>query len=84
MRTIDFYRTEFLAYLEEKIQTKRPENLYAPITYIVRLGGKRLRPVLTLMATEVFGSGYKEGRNQWSQLPTGWSLLQLLHMSCQK
>jgi geranylgeranyl diphosphate synthase type II len=31
-----------------------PKNLYEPIQYILSLGGKRLRPVLTLMSAEVF------------------------------
>ncbi len=32
-----------------------PSNLYDPIRYILTLGGKRVRPVLTLMAAELFG-----------------------------
>lgn len=35
---------------------KEPKNLYEPIQYILALGGKRMRPVLTLMATEVFNT----------------------------
>jgi len=34
---------------------KTPSNLYDPIRYILTLGGKRVRPVLTLMAAELFG-----------------------------
>jgi geranylgeranyl diphosphate synthase type II len=34
---------------------KEPNNLYEPISYILHLGGKRLRPVLTLLSCEVFG-----------------------------
>ena len=33
----------------------KPLNLYAPITYIMNLGGKRLRPALVLIASELFG-----------------------------
>jgi geranylgeranyl diphosphate synthase type II len=33
-----------------------PANLYEPITYMMSLGGKRLRPVLTLMAADLFGT----------------------------
>jgi geranylgeranyl diphosphate synthase type II len=33
-----------------------PENLYAPISYMMSLGGKRLRPVLALMAADMFGA----------------------------
>lgn len=31
-----------------------PSNLYEPIRYIMSLGGKRIRPVMVLMATELF------------------------------
>lgn len=60
MLSIDSYRENFTAYLEDKIQTKEPESLYEPITYILKLGGKRLRPVLTLMTAEIFGVDYKK------------------------
>ncbi len=33
---------------------RKPEGLYEPIVYTLRLGGKRLRPALTLMACEMF------------------------------
>lgn len=32
-----------------------PSNLYDPIRYFLKIGGKRLRPVLTLLATDLFG-----------------------------
>lgn len=60
MHSIEQYRNKFISYLESKTTTKKPKNLYAPITYILELGGKRLRPVLVLMATEVFGTDYKK------------------------
>lgn len=60
MHSIEHYRNEFISYLESKTATREPINLYEPITYILSLGGKRLRPVLVLMATEVFGTDYKK------------------------
>lgn len=60
MHSIEQYRSEFITYLEAKTETKEPLNLYEPITYILGLGGKRLRPVLVLMATEIFGKDYKQ------------------------
>ena len=60
MHSIPEYSSLFLEYLEEKSTTKEPQNLYEPIGYILKLGGKRLRPVLTLLAAELFGSDYKE------------------------
>jgi geranylgeranyl diphosphate synthase type II len=32
-----------------------PRELYEPIEYIMQLGGKRLRPVVTLMSCDIFG-----------------------------
>ncbi|WP_373516698.1 polyprenyl synthetase family protein [Pricia sp.] len=60
MHSIDFYLTAFISYLEEKTEAKEPRNLYEPMTYILDLGGKRLRPVLTLMATEIFDGDHKQ------------------------
>jgi geranylgeranyl diphosphate synthase, type II len=34
---------------------QEPQQLYLPITYTLDLGGKRLRPVLVLMACDIFG-----------------------------
>lgn len=33
---------------------KQPANLYDPIRYILQIGGKRIRPLLTLMAADLF------------------------------
>lgn len=33
-----------------------PERLYQPISYIMSLGGKRIRPALVLMAADLFGA----------------------------
>lgn len=33
---------------------KHPSKLYEPISYIMRLGGKRIRPVLLLLSSEMF------------------------------
>nr|WP_246849077.1 polyprenyl synthetase family protein [Aquimarina sp. U1-2] len=49
-----------MEYLSKQKITKEPKNLYEPIAYILSLGGKRLRPTLVLMATEIFGGSYKE------------------------
>lgn len=39
---------------------KQPQNLYEPIDYILSLGGKRIRPVLTLMAADIFDGDHKK------------------------
>jgi geranylgeranyl diphosphate synthase type II len=60
MLSIEKYQQEFITYLEEYSTYKEPKNLYDPITYILGLGGKRLRPVLTLMAADIFMGDYKK------------------------
>ncbi|MCD0469634.1 polyprenyl synthetase family protein [Flavobacterium sp. JAS] len=59
MHDISQYQDFFIQYLEKQSINKEPKNLYEPITYILGLGGKRMRPVLTLMASEVFDTDYK-------------------------
>ena len=54
------YTKKFNSYLDQQILGNSPKSLYDPIHYILKLGGKRLRPVLTLMATEMFQKSYEE------------------------
>ena len=60
MHTISDYQKYFLEYLSKKTIKKEPKNLYEPISYILTLGGKRLRPVLVLMTSEIFGGPYEK------------------------
>ena len=41
--------------LEKLDYNRQPEELYTPIDYTLSLGGKRIRPVLCLMACDMFG-----------------------------
>jgi geranylgeranyl diphosphate synthase type II len=59
MHSIYQYQEFISAYLESQYETKEPRNLYEPVHYILKLGGKRIRPVLTLMSAEVFDADYK-------------------------
>jgi geranylgeranyl diphosphate synthase type II len=59
MHAIHQYQEFFITYLENQTINKEPKNLYEPIDYILGLGGKRMRPVLTLMTAEVFDTDYK-------------------------
>ena len=59
MKSIETYQKQFLAYLEAYKSIREPKNLYEPIQYILNLGGKRLRPVLTLMTTDCFDGEIK-------------------------
>lgn len=58
MHDIIQYQDFFIKYLQNQNIHKEPVNLYEPIEYILGLGGKRIRPVLTLMAAEVFDTDY--------------------------
>jgi len=60
MLTTETYQKEFVKYLEQYVSLKEPQNLYEPIWYILKLGGKRLRPVLTLMTCDIFDLDYKK------------------------
>jgi geranylgeranyl diphosphate synthase, type II len=48
----------YLQALEEEIKThvygSKPSELYEPINYIMQLGGKRMRPCLTLLAANLW------------------------------
>ena len=54
MQAVSHYQELISQYFLELSFNKEPKNLYEPIEYILHLGGKRMRPVLTLMATEIF------------------------------
>ncbi|MBT8394305.1 MAG: polyprenyl synthetase family protein [Bacteroidia bacterium] len=63
MLSIEEYQAKFSEYLKEYMAFNEPNNLYEPIQYILDLGGKRLRPTLTLLATDIFGGDYKNSIN---------------------
>jgi geranylgeranyl diphosphate synthase type II len=60
MLAIEQYQQSFIAYLKSQQIGRQPRNLYEPIDYILSLGGKRMRPVLTLMAAEVFDCPFQK------------------------
>jgi len=38
-----------------------PVELYEPLRYILSLGGKRIRPLLTLLACDLFDAAVEKG-----------------------
>ena len=60
MQDIQFYQEAFINQLKQLKLNGNPSTLYRPINYILDLGGKRLRPVLTLMSAEIFDCDYKK------------------------
>ena len=41
-------------YLDHITYNRRPASLYAPIQYVLSIGGKRIRPVLMLLAYNLY------------------------------
>jgi len=60
MHSIQQYQEFVLDFLKSEQHNKEPRNLYEPIAYILGLGGKKIRPVLTLMSAEIFDADYKK------------------------
>lgn len=60
MNAVERLQRLFLQSLEqgfgEPEWNRQPDSLYAPQRYILGMGGKRLRPVLALMAAEALGT----------------------------
>ncbi len=62
------YKTFINQYLQEHFKATYPEHLYKPVEYILQLDGKRIRPMLVLLAAE----GY--GKDRAYALPAGAAL----------
>ena len=60
MTSLTDYKQFFEIALENSYSTSPPAALYKPIYYLLNLGGKRLRPVLTLMAADIFGNNHRK------------------------
>lgn len=54
MPNIQSFQQLFQHYLHQENWIQPPEELYEPVDYLMQLGGKRLRPVLTLIAYALF------------------------------
>jgi geranylgeranyl diphosphate synthase type II len=50
-------------HLENTVEVHEPVQLYDPIKYILSLGGKRLRPVLTLLSCDFFQQDFHKAMN---------------------
>lgn len=61
MQTLDDYRIEIESAIKGiQFPEGNLSSLYEPIKYALSAGGKRIRPVLTLMAADAFGDNTKE------------------------
>ena len=59
MYSIAQLKDAFLDYLQQNPFTKAPTKLFEPVDYIMQLGGKRIRPILVLMAYNLYETDIK-------------------------
>ena len=59
---IDFanLQEEFQLYIQDNIFKQEPLELYAPVNYILSLGGKRIRPLLLLISYQLFEEDFEK------------------------
>lgn len=60
MEVLNNYSKALSEHLEIAVAKKEPLQLYEPIRYILALGGKRIRPLVTLMICDFFGKDFKK------------------------
>ena len=63
MNNIKYYLDKVGAIFDAEQFIAEPSELYAPIEYTLRLGGKRIRPTMLLMANALFGGDEQQVRN---------------------
>ena len=63
MNNIKYYLDRVAEIFEQETFLAEPRELYEPIDYTLRLGGKRIRPTLLLAANALFGGREEEARN---------------------
>lgn len=63
MRSITEYQEIVSSELDKFLNSVKDTDLYAPVKYILDLGGKRMRPVLTLMGTDMFDGNLEDSYN---------------------
>lgn len=60
MRSIEEYHKIILNEVDAFQSSSKDMELYAPVKYILDLGGKRMRPILTLIGTDLFGGNIED------------------------
>lgn len=59
MEFLDQYQELVSAAIDQHTFVEKPSELYEPMNYIISHGGKRLRPIMVLMANDLFGGEIK-------------------------
>ncbi len=60
MKILDTYSDLLSQHIKTAVVSDEPTQLYEPIKYILGLGGKRIRPILTLLTCDFFGTEPKK------------------------
>ncbi len=60
MQILQTLKTEFEQFLNLQIPEREPQNLYAPLKYVLSNGGKRIRPLLSLLSAKSFKTDYQK------------------------
>ena len=60
---IDFFEKRINEELDKVFVNQEPRTLFDPPAYVFSLGGKRIRPILTLMATDLFDKDFEHAIN---------------------
>ena len=62
MKDLKYYLKEVEETFAKEVFVAEPKELYEPIEYTLRLGGKRIRPTLLLAADALFGGNIDEAK----------------------
>lgn len=54
MQTLSQLRESYQKHADLNVFNQQPSGLYEPVNYIMNLGGKQIRPLLTLLGTQIF------------------------------
>lgn len=60
MEFLNKYHDELARGLAESVGVRQPDRLYEPVRYILSIGGKRIRPALTLMVCDFLTGDYEK------------------------
>ena len=63
MYTLEQLEKEAIALIEQESFFNEPSTLYDPIEYGMKQGGKRIRPLLTLIAADMFSSDVNKAKS---------------------
>ena len=59
---IEVYRSFIAKEIADTQFPNKPMELYEPVRYILDLGGKRMRPILSMMACEMFSGEFRDAK----------------------